>query len=162
MTTPPHVFTTDDGSLADLPRIISFFHVAAMHVGVQQGSLFDVELALDEACTNVFEHAYPEHHGALRLQVEAEGGDLVLTLEDWGRPFDPDCVATPDTAAPLCDRPIGGLGLYLIRQLMDDVRFTFDQSSNLLVMTKRDVIPQDATSLVGGDASPDNDDACYS
>jgi anti-sigma regulatory factor (Ser/Thr protein kinase) len=65
---------------------------------------------------------------------------MVITLRDRGKPFDPASVPAPDMHLPLHERRIGGLGLHLIYQLMDDVRFEFRDGVNTLTMVKRNAI----------------------
>jgi serine/threonine-protein kinase RsbW len=70
------------------------------------------------------------------VQAVAEG--VQLTVRDWGAAFDPEAVSVPDVDAPLEQRSLGGLGLFLVRQLVDDLRFEFDEErGNLVTMVKR-------------------------
>jgi serine/threonine-protein kinase RsbW len=97
-----------------------------------------VQLAVDEAATNVIQHAYdPDHPGDLTLTWRCEGNRFIVALRDYGRQFDPQHVPPPDISSPLEERQVGGLGLYLITRLMDEVRFDFNpQGGNLLTMVK--------------------------
>jgi serine/threonine-protein kinase RsbW len=106
-----------------------------------------VQLAVDEAATNIIQHGYDEATpGDIRLSWWIEADQLVVTLRDWGRRFNPDDVPAPDIQSPLEERQAGGLGLYLMGKLMDSVLFEFDnQDGNLLTMAKR--IPQPATPI---------------
>jgi anti-sigma regulatory factor (Ser/Thr protein kinase) len=98
----------------------------------------DVQLAVDEACTNVIEHGYGGRGGELELRIEPAGSSLKVTLRDWGEAFDPEAIPVPDVQAPLDQRRLGGLGLYLMRELMDEVCFVFDaEQGNTLTMLKR-------------------------
>ena len=130
------------GTMADLPRIGEFMEDACEHADVVPMARFDVLMAVDEACCNVFEHAYAGASGELNLRFETHGTDLIITLRDHGRAFDPDAVPPADIHQSLEHRPIGGLGLHLMRQLMDKVSFEFSpEQGNTLVMEKRDVVP---------------------
>ena len=97
----------------------------------------DLQLAIDEACTNVIEHAYGGQGGEIELSIEPADGGLRIVLRDWGTPFDPEAVPVPDVTAPLDQRRLGGLGLYLMRSIMDEVRFEFEDKGNTLIMFKR-------------------------
>jgi anti-sigma regulatory factor (Ser/Thr protein kinase) len=127
------------GTMCDLPAITSFVAEACAEAGVAPEARFDLELAVEEACCNVMEHAYGGAPGELRVTFEAQGCDVVITVCDRGRPFDPNTVPPPDMSLPLEERPIGGLGLFLMRQLMDTVQFTFTGTENRLRMVKRGV-----------------------
>jgi serine/threonine-protein kinase RsbW len=97
-------------------------------------------MAVDEACSNIIEHAYdPDRHGDIKLSccIQAEG-DLVISIHDAGRPFDPTLVPEPPMGSDWENLPEGGLGLYFMRRLMDQVTFHFDeQNGNTLTMLKR-------------------------
>jgi serine/threonine-protein kinase RsbW len=128
------------GTLDDLPRILEFVETACEDCGVTSEARFDVQLAVEEACANVIEHAYGGSGGPFSLELSANGADLVITLTDEGTTFDPDAITTPNLDIPLEERRIGGLGLHLMKKLMDEVRFSFTRDGNQLRMVKRNVI----------------------
>ena len=98
----------------------------------------DIKLAVDEACTNIVEHAYGGQGGQIEIEIKSIDGGVQVTIHDWGAAFDPQAVPSPDVTAPLEQRPLGGLGLYLMRQMMDRVDFQFDgEDGNTLTMVKR-------------------------
>lgn len=123
-------------TVADLPEILAFVDNACQQAAVDPNLCFDLQLAVEEACTNVIEHAYQGQGGELGVRFETRNSDVVITLRDCGRPFDPKAIARPDTAMPLTKRPIGGLGLHLMYQLMDEIRFSFEPDGNTLIMIK--------------------------
>lgn len=99
--------------------------------------VFKVQIAVDEACTNIIKYAYSEQGGCITLTCELQGNDFVVIIMDRGKPFDPSSVPPPDLEAYLDKRKIGGLGIYLIRKLMDEVNYSFDaKRGNTLVMRK--------------------------
>ncbi len=137
------------GALADLPRIADFVEAACVATDLAPSVRFDLQLAVEEACCNVIEHAYGGAGGALTIRFETRGEDVVITVQDRGQPFDPSTVPEPDTAAPLAERPIGGLGLYLMRQLMDEVAFTFSpEEGNTLAMMKHSALDSSRKILI--------------
>lgn len=96
------------------------------------------DLALEEHLTNVINYGYEDlqpHRVAVRFAIEE--GFLVVEVEDDGKPFNPLEASTPDTSVPLDEKPIGGLGIYLIRKFMDDLHYRRDADKNLLRMRKR-------------------------
>ena len=131
---------TVPGRTADLPDVLAFIEAACEEAGVLPELWFDLQLAVGEACTNVIEHAYDGKGGAMDITFEVRERDVVLTVRDHGRPFAPEKVVTPDISLPLTQRRIGGLGLHLMYQLMDEVQFDFAEGSNTLVMVKRDAL----------------------
>ena len=106
--------------------------------GIPERELYELTLAIDEACTNVIEHGYHGVGGKIEIQIQALNGSVQVVIRDWGEPFDPESVPTPDVTAPLEERPMGGVGLFLMRKVMSEVQFAFDpQGGNTLTMTKR-------------------------
>lgn len=133
------------GTKSELPRIARFVEEACNGANVDSAARFDLQMAVDEACCNVFEHAYGGAAGEVQLCFETRGRDVVITLHDHGRAFDPEVIPSPDTTSPLEKRPVGGLGLYLMRKLMDKVFFVFSpERGNTLVMEKHKVVPVDS------------------
>jgi serine/threonine-protein kinase RsbW len=127
-----------------LDEVRSFVAAEAEEYGLSPAAVYAVQLAVDEAFTNIVEHAYG---GECQKQIECvcqrtdEG--LVITLCDCGKQFNPLEVPDPNLEADLEEREIGGLGLFFIKNLMDDVTFTFipqcgeRTGCNLLRMVKR-------------------------
>ena len=97
-------------------------------------------IAADEVFSNIAAYAYPEGGGTIEIQVakNSNGTELYMTFADRGIPFDPLEVRPPDTAAPPAVRQVGGLGIHIVRNLMDGIvyRRTGD-GRNLLTLTKR-------------------------
>jgi serine/threonine-protein kinase RsbW len=131
---------TGAGDLTDLPRIMQFVDSVFSEAEVDAAAWFDLELAIEEACANVIEHAYEGEGGAYRLTLTVRGSDLIITLVDHGTSFNPAEITAPELDLPLDERPIGGLGLHLMKLLMDEVSFSFGDEGNVLRMTKRNVI----------------------
>lgn len=127
------------GDLGNLARIAEFVAAAAQRLGLDEQQVFEVQMATDEACSNIIEHAYGQGAaGGIQIRLGVEGDDLVVTIRDRGRPFDPDQVPEPDRTCPLEERQIGGLGLFFMRQLMDRIDFRCDPVlGNELRMYKR-------------------------
>lgn len=107
--------------------------------GFTDKETYSIQLAVDEAASNIIEHAYAGvTDSQLELACSMEGDLLTIMLLDHGRPFDPNLVPPPDLNADLSDRKIGGLGIYLMRKLMDEVRYeSSSDGGNRLTLTKR-------------------------
>lgn len=130
---------TFPGRFASLANISKFVARAARAAGLDERAVYAVQTAVDEACSNIIEHAYGgEGRGPIECTCRIDDDGLTVTLRDYGRPFDPTGVPRPDIHASLEDRQEGGLGLYMMKQLMDEVRFGPPcDSSNVLTMVKR-------------------------
>ena len=94
-----------------------------------------INLALEEAVCNVIMYAYPEGTaGTMDLDAVRDGNRLRFTLSDRGKAFDPTAAPQADLSAPLEDRPIGGLGIHLLRSIMDSIRYQRQDGMNVLTM----------------------------
>ena len=93
---------------------------------------------MDEACSNIIEHAYGgENIGVIVCSCIIETDRLIIELKDTGKPFSPNEIPVPDTSASLDERQGNGLGLFFMRQMMDEVHFYFNpESGNVLRMVK--------------------------
>jgi len=121
-----------------LDEIRTFVGNQAREAGFNVKDIYSVQLATDEAASNVIEHAYESNpNGKFEVNCEFREGRLIITILDHGKAFDPSQVEEPDLKAALSDRKIGGLGVYMIRKLMDEVRYESTQAGNRLTMIKR-------------------------
>ena len=109
--------------LKDLAQIRRFVQESAEAFGVAARDVPNVLLAVDEAVTNVILHGYAGHGGPIEIVVSRLPGALVIRLHDEARPFDPTGVPAPDLTIPLVERAPGGLGIHLIRQIMDELSY---------------------------------------
>jgi anti-sigma regulatory factor (Ser/Thr protein kinase) len=107
--------------------------------GFGEKDVYNIQLATDEAASNIVEHAYEGvSNGVLDLSCGMEGDVIKIVLVDYGEPYDPSVVPIPDIKADLSERKIGGLGIFLMRKLMDEVHYEpRANKSNVLTMTKR-------------------------
>jgi serine/threonine-protein kinase RsbW len=106
--------------------------------GLSEEVVFDVRLALEEIITNVIRYGYDdaeEHRITVRLGLGAE--DLTVEERDDGSPFNPLNASEPDTSIPLDEREPGGLGIFLTRKAMDDMRYSRERNMNILMMRKK-------------------------
>lgn len=104
--------------------------------GVPGKEAFAVDLAVDEACTNVIKYAYGSGVGEITVACTVDPGEVRVCISDGGTPFDPLEVRAPDLSGSVEDRPIGGLGVHLIRSLMDRVSYEYRGGRNVLCMAK--------------------------
>jgi anti-sigma regulatory factor (Ser/Thr protein kinase) len=125
----------DLGELARAATVVERF---ASERSLPQAVASEINLALDEVLTNVISYAY-EDAGAHEIEVrlEVEGADVVVEVTDDGRPFDPLSVALAEVDRPLEERPIGGLGMHLVRHVMDHLEYRRERGRNVLTMRKR-------------------------
>lgn len=123
-----------------LETIAKFVEQAGQDAGLDEVAICRCQLAVDEAVTNIIEHGYEgEGRGDIDLSCECEPGqgELVITISDQAKPFDPDAVPQPTLNTTLEDMQVGGLGLYFMRQVMDAVEFSYEDGTNKLVLVKK-------------------------
>jgi serine/threonine-protein kinase RsbW len=94
--------------------------------------LAEIQLAVEETLVNVFNYAYADREGEVEVICNTEGGDLIIEIVDSGIPFNPLAYGEPDVTADVAERKIGGLGVFLIRKVMDDVRYQRVADKNIL------------------------------
>src|SRR5690606_37818280 len=100
-----------------------------------------IDLREYEALSNILLHGYNDRPGPVTVCVEADGDDILVQLIDDAPLFDPTSVPPPDINLPLEDRPLGGLGVHMMRQLTDELRYrTTVDGKNELTFFKRGVL----------------------
>ena len=105
--------------------------------GMNKEVLYDLQLAVDEACTNIITHGYQDlNPGSIILDLEVDPNKLTVCLTDFGHSFEPSSAPVPDIHAPLEEREIGGYGLFLIRQSMDEMDYQVTEDGNKMILTK--------------------------
>lgn len=125
-------------ALENVPPILDCVARTARAAGFDDRAVCQIQVAVDEACANVVAHAYEAMApGTMQVTCSLSQVGMVIRVRDWGRSFEPEQVAEPDIQAPLEDRGLGGLGLFMIRKFMDEITFTFDPvRGNELLMVK--------------------------
>ena len=129
---------TFDANFQNLDEIREFVGEAARQVGFSDKEIYSIQLAADEASSNIIEHAYSSiEDGKLEIECIIGNGELKIVMHDWGKPFDPSSIPEPNIKADLSERKIGGLGMYLMRKLMDEVTYSSSpETGNTLIMIK--------------------------
>jgi serine/threonine-protein kinase RsbW len=121
-----------------VPALSSAFAAFAAELGLSLRTRSAVNLALEEVVTNVIVHGYQGREGMpIEVEVKVRLGELVACVEDQAPPFDPVCAPEPDLSLPLEQRQPGGVGIHLVRNMMDRLEYTRADGRNRLVITKR-------------------------
>jgi serine/threonine-protein kinase RsbW len=124
--------------LENLVLIRRFVEKTARSLQADQAAIDDVIQAVDEAATNIIIHGYAGKPGMIDVEVKREVDSLIVHLLDQAPQFDPTTVPPPDLTLPLEKRRPGGLGIHLIREYMDQVRYlAMPQVSNKLTLVKK-------------------------
>jgi len=126
------------GNYQNLEAISNFIVDQAQEADFSSHEIYAIQTAVDEACSNVIDHAYQgENKGLINICVEIINNGMKIIIQDDGIPFDPEDVPEPDITSPLEIRKERGLGIFFMRKLMDEVRFDFSQTiGNTLTLVK--------------------------
>lgn len=126
-----------NASTQNLSEVREFVSRHAEKHGFTSRQVADVQLAVDEACTNIIKHAY-NYDASKELSIELEFDDekMNVTLTDQGIGFDVERYKKPDLKKQIARKKRGGMGVYLIRNLMDEVNYYAESRENVLRMIK--------------------------
>jgi serine/threonine-protein kinase RsbW len=124
------------GKLESLPLVSDFIINSMLKFGMGDHEMFQAQIAVDEAITNIIMHGELVEENKIRLKCEKRGDRVKIVIEDEGKPFDPTTTENPDLNAPLEEREMGGLGVYFIKKSMDEVNYDFKDGKNILTMIK--------------------------
>ena len=131
---------TVESKLENLPRISEFITETMRHYDIHNfKDIHAVQLSVDEACTNIIQHAYSgksEGVIVIRCMLSSTGNKFIVNIMDWGKSFDPTIIPKPDTESSLNERKVGGLGIFFMRKFMDEVKYVRSKDMNLLVIVK--------------------------
>ena len=121
-----------------LEEIVDFVLATLRENGIAERITSDLHLAVDEACTNCCSYAYPAGRGGdVELTVRISPEEVAVIIRDWGEPFNPLKAAAPDLSLDLDDRPIGGLGIFLLKKFSDRVEYRREEGANVLTIVKK-------------------------
>jgi serine/threonine-protein kinase RsbW len=130
--------TTFPARFEYLDEIRDFVAQIARDGGFSEKAVYSLQLAADEAASNIIEHAYEGFSdGSLDISCDMQADIIVIIMHDTGQSFEISKVKQPNIKADLSERQIGGLGVYLMRKLMDNVSYESNSTGNMLTMTKR-------------------------
>ena len=103
-------------------------------LGFGQEEIRKIELAAEEALVNIFRYAYPERPGDVEMTCKVDAGHFSIEIIDSGIPFDLTAIPDPDVTAGIQERETGGLGIFFIKKMMDEVRYRRENDQNILTL----------------------------
>ncbi len=123
----------------EIPRVSDLIESVMQGHHFPNEDILDTQLAVEEVVTNVIVHGYGEAGGEIlvSLSYDAKAGAMEIRVEDSAEPFDPLSLPEPDISLGIDDRKIGGLGIFLTRQVMDEIRYRYEGNKNVLILTKK-------------------------
>lgn len=126
---------TIPADLQHLNQVLNVVGAFVRQAGAKEEKLGQIELVLEELLVNIINYAYPDRQGTIEIRYQCpQSAQLELEIFDCGIPFDPLSIPEVDTQAPLEDRPIGGLGIFLIRNMVESIHYRREQDKNVLTV----------------------------
>ena len=124
--------------IQQVPQLADFVDMVCEEVGMDMAVAIQMNLAMEEAVVNVMSYAYPaDTVGDVTIEAVTIADQLQFTITDSGTPFDPTAKEEVDTTLSAEERPIGGLGIHLVRQLMDSITYERIDGKNVLTLRKK-------------------------
>ncbi len=133
--------------LENLEKMFAFVREGARRQGFDKEQINKIQLACEEALVNVINYAYPGKNGDLEIIYNNKETGLEIEIIDSGIAFDPLTLPEPNIQAPMEERRIGGLGIFMIRKIMDEVKYKRDRGHNILTLIKNGGTPLETKSL---------------
>ena len=124
--------------ISEISRLNEFIEELGEVFSLSPDIVFNLNLVLEEAVVNIINYAYPkEDHQYIYLSAKMNDGSIVLVLTDTGKEFDPTAAPEADITLSADERQIGGLGIFLIRQIMNEVKYERIEGKNVLTLEKK-------------------------
>lgn len=133
-TNNPRLFKAE---IRELDQIRTYTENALTQQSADMDTIYDLSLAVYEAAANIIEHGYQGQIGMIEIEIKKENDSLYVYLRDQAPAFNPTAFPEPDISLPLEQRPVGGLGVYLIKHSVDEIRYRqLPKNGNELVLIK--------------------------
>ena len=120
----------------NLTEILKVLDEDLESAGCDIDTRYEIDIAVEEIFVNISDYAYGGGIGPVRIQIEIDEG-VTVTFIDEGVEFDPLKREDPDITLPEKDRPVGGLGIYLVKKSMDEMTYLYDEGRNILTIKKK-------------------------
>lgn len=125
-------------STKHLAEVRDFVAKYARKSGFKSQEVADIRLAVDEAYTNIIKHSYKDNeHQSVDIELGYTNNEFWVSLLDTGKAFDPSSYTKPNICQKIKEKKRGGVGVYLIKKLMDEVTYRKKGSANVICMTKK-------------------------
>ena len=130
---------TVEAATKNISKITNYVDEALERLGCPPKAKAQIDICIDEIFSNIARYAYGPGTGSATVRLDFDETERLvsLTLIDRGSPFDPRDVPDPDITSPLDERPIGGLGLFMVRKMVDALDYRREDGRNILTIRKR-------------------------
>ena len=120
-----------------MDAVISFINAALEGLGYEEKLIRKIDVAADELFTNICDYAYSPGKGDVTIRCGVQNGMAFVQFEDEGRAYNPLERKDPDVTLPVEERPIGGLGIFLVKKLMDEMHYSREDGKNIVIIRKK-------------------------
>jgi len=129
---------TLEATIENIERVTDFVNEQLEQIGCPMKTQMKIDIAIDELFSNIARYAYHPETGPAEVCVEIQESPaaVAVTFVDWGVPYDPLAQRAPDITLAADEREIGGLGIYMVKKSMDDVRYEYKNGQNILRIVK--------------------------
>jgi phosphoserine phosphatase RsbU/P len=127
---------TVDAVKESLDEVVNFISSELKKTSFSPAIQNEIEIAVEEVFTNIVSYAYGQEGGRVKISITVEN-EVTIKFEDNGQPFNPHEQETPDLDKPINEREIGGLGLYMVKKIMDRVEYSREDGKNILIIAKK-------------------------
>ena len=134
---PMHASKIFRARIQNLPELVLFLEGVLKEAETREGESFDILLAADEIFTNIASYAYGEGSGEVEIALTINDDSITIIFTDSGIPFNPLSLQSPDITRGIDERKIGGLGIHLVREIMDAVSYLRKDGKNILTIEKK-------------------------
>lgn len=123
----------------NLPRVQSFVAELLEKAACPMKTMMQIDVIVEEVFVNIAHYAYGPEHGkaAVRAEISGDPAAVTITFADRGMPYDPLAREDPDVTLPAEQRQIGGLGIFMTKKMMDEVRYEYRDGQNILTLKKK-------------------------
>lgn len=128
---------TLDATIENIERVTAFIDERLEAFGCPRKALVQINIAIDELFGNIAQYAYNPDTGPATVRVEVSASEIAITFIDSGVPYDPLSAKEPDIALLAEERDIGGLGIYMAKNIMDDITYEYEGGKNILRIRKK-------------------------
>lgn len=126
-----------EATVDNLGKVIDFVNEQLEQVGCSMKAQMQIDIAVEEIYVNIAHYAYqPTGPATIRVELEQEPLSVILTFIDHGVPYDPLAKEDPDLTLSAEERPIGGLGIFMVKKSMDHVAYEYKDGKNILTLKK--------------------------
>jgi anti-sigma regulatory factor (Ser/Thr protein kinase) len=138
MNEPSKVSRTFAGELDQIHAVYAFISDTVRRAGLPAGGIATLEMVTDEIFNNIATYAYSDGDDKwITVEIAAEDDTILMTFIDGGIPFDPSSAETPDTSLSAGARDFGGLGIHIVRSVMDSMTYSRENGRNVLTVRKK-------------------------